>query len=56
MELPEDEEFLEIAREGLIAPLPEGWRLAKVAGEEVPLFFDEVTQQLYQESPNDEYF
>ncbi|KAL4466955.1 hypothetical protein ABPG74_010552 [Tetrahymena malaccensis] len=56
MNLEEDQEFFEIAREGLIAPLPEGWCFAQVDGEDATYFYCRQTEELFEENPNDELF
>ncbi|EAR96957.3 NADH:ubiquinone oxidoreductase 17.2 kDa subunit family protein (macronuclear) [Tetrahymena thermophila SB210] len=56
MNLEEDQEFFDIAREGLIAPLPEGWCFAQVDGEDATYFYCRQTEELFEENPNDELF
>ncbi|KAL4510125.1 hypothetical protein ABPG72_010318 [Tetrahymena utriculariae] len=56
MNLEEDQEFFEIAREGLIAPLPEGWCFAQVDGEDATYFYCRQTEEIFEENPNDELF
>ena len=55
MKLPEDEEFLYIAREGLKAPLPEPWKPCQTKEGEI-YFFNFETGSSVWEHPCDQYY
>ncbi|OMJ90040.1 hypothetical protein SteCoe_7722 [Stentor coeruleus] len=55
MSLPEDEEFLYIAREGLKAPLPEPWKPCQTKTGDI-YFFNFDTGQSVWEHPCDTYY
>ena len=55
MVLPEDEEFLYIAREGLKAPLPEPWKPCQTKSGEI-YFFNFDTGESVWEHPCDTYY
>lgn len=55
MKLPEDEELMWIAKEGLRAPLPKEWKPCKTDTEEV-YYFNFKTGESIWDHPLDEYF
>ena len=54
--LPEDEEFLYLAREALHAPLPEGWQQVTTADAEAVYFFNAEQNVSVWEHPSDDMF
>ena len=54
--LPEDEEFLYLAREALHAPLPKGWQQVTTSDAEAVYFFNANTNTSVWEHPSDQIY
>lgn len=48
MSLPEDEDLLYIAREGLKAPLPDAWKPCKTKDDEIYYFNFETAESVWE--------
>lgn len=55
MELPEDKEFMYIAKEGLKAPLPDAWKPYQNRHGEI-FYINLYTNEKTVEHPCDEYY
>jgi hypothetical protein len=55
MKLPEDNHLLEIAKQGLIAPVPEPWQVIKDENDNIR-YHNQQTQEISEFHPSDSYF